>query len=67
MAIDEHASDDMRAVADGLSVKLAASMKSRGRFSVRTSSSGATERGGATSEVTTNWPFASFSSRVETG
>jgi hypothetical protein len=36
-------------------------------FSVRDSSSGATESGGATSEVTTNVPAASFSSSVDTG
>jgi len=62
----EHAREDIRGVADGLSVKLAASIQSRSSESVRTRSSGFTESGGATSAVTTNSPFASFSSSRET-
>ncbi len=63
----EQASDESRAVAEGLSVKLAASMLplSDSTFLIR--SSGLAERGGMISAVRAIFPEASTLSRCETG
>jgi len=66
-AINAHASEDMRGVADGLSVKLTASTYSFNMRIFLTASAGSAVTGGEISAVMANPPSLSTRSSLETG